>query len=477
METQKAAQSSVATAIGFIQLRDAAAAGRGFAAELTVLRSAAPDDARFRDIMAQLDPYATKGAPLVGALRENFIELEAPVSVAMKRANAQTWWQRLLAELSDLISIRPLHGGDATNACATAEEALSAGDVNTALDAVKTLPPEAQDVLKDWKTKAEARAAIDVGMRDLSARFAALAGSSPASSRQDEAVKRFLGFILRLAILVAIAVWLADRPGTARVVWHGYVIETSAAFLGLTVLAAAFVFYMLFRLWQLLRHGPEHWRLRRRLKKWRQGHEQITEGLVAIAGGDAAEAGRHAVQARRLLGESTATRLLQAQAAQLAGDTRAAQEIFRALAADPDSAVLGYRGLIMEARRAGNIAEMERLVEKLHRLKPETPWLNLIRFELLARRQAWGEANTALAQAASARLLEPARTKRHRAALLTAASQSETRQGYKDKALPLAEQAARQAPGWLPAILNLAQAQMNSGPSSRRATHDRKTLE
>ena len=212
-------------------------------------------------------------------------------------------------------------------------------------------------------------------------------------------MKRILAFTLRLAIIIALAVWFVDRSGSARLVWGGYVIETSAAFIGFCVLAAGFIFYLLLRFLHFLRHGSKHSRLRKGLKKWQHGHDHLTKGLVAIAGGDAAEAGRHAVQARKLLGATVATRLLQAQAAQLAGDASAAQEIFHALAAEPDSAVLGYRGLIMEARRARNWAEVERLVEKLHRLKPETPWLNLIRFDLLARRQAWDEANMALAQA------------------------------------------------------------------------------
>lgn len=282
-------------------------------------------------------------------------------------------------------------------------------------------------------------------------------------------MKRLFGFTLRLVVLVALAVWLVDRPGTARIIWHDYVIETSAAFLGLAALAVGFVFYLLFRFWHLLRHGPERWRQSRKLKNLRRGHEHLTEGIIAVAGGDAVEAGRKAVQARRFLGPTTLTQLLQAQAAQLAGDSRAAQEIFRALASESDSAVLGYRGLIMEARRTKNVAEMERLVEKLHRLAPETPWLNLVRFELLAQRQAWDEANAALAQAASARLLEPARVKRHRAALLAAASQRAAQQGYSDKALQAAEKAAKQAPDWFPAILVLAQAQMTSG--HRRAAH------
>ena len=59
--------------------------------------------------------------------------------------------------------------------------------------------------------------------------------------------------------------------------------------------------------------------MRRKLGKMRDGQRLLTEGLVAVAGGSAAEAGRLAVQARKLLGVTPAVRLLQAQAAQLAG--------------------------------------------------------------------------------------------------------------------------------------------------------------
>ncbi len=251
-------------------------------------------------------------------------------------------------------------------------------------------------------------------------------------------MKQLFSFIFKLATVIMLAVWLADRPGTAHIVWHGYVIETSAAFLGLCVLFGTLVIYWLFRLWHLIRHGPEIWRLRRNLKKQRTGQQQLVQGLAAVAAGDAPEAGRCALGARKALGVTPLTRLLHAQAAQLAGDRRAAGEIFLALAADADSAVLGYRGLIMEAARGKDWEEVERLAEKLRRLRPETPWLNVIRFELAARRQNWDEAKTALDNIARARLLEPAELKRRQAALLTASAQSAVQEGEPDKALQAA---------------------------------------
>ena len=276
-------------------------------------------------------------------------------------------------------------------------------------------------------------------------------------------MKRLFFFVFKLAVIVALIVWLANRPGTAHIVWHDYVIETSAAFLGFCILGAGLVFYLLFRLWHLIKNGPEMWRLRRKLHKMREGHRHFAEGLIAVAAGDASEAGRKAVGARKLLGHTPATKLLQAQAAQLAGDRSTAREIFLSLAAESDSAVLGYRGLIMEALRAGDPSEAEKLIEKLRRLRPETPWLNLIHFEIAARNRKWDNAQSALNLIISARLLEPAKAQRHQAAMRIAAVEEAARQGSHDKALQEAERASQLAPDWLPASLALAQEQIETG--------------
>ena len=267
---------------------------------------------------------------------------------------------------------------------------------------------------------------------------------------------RFFRFILQIAVIAAIALWLADRPGTARIVWHDTVIETSAAFLALGVLVLAYVLHLILRVWHFLRYGPTHWRLRRKLSKVQQGQDQLTKGLVAIAGGNAIEAGRLAVAARKNSDSSVAPLWLQAQAAQMAGDSRAAQEIFRTLAANEESAMLGYRGLITEAKRTGNWEEVDRLLAELPRQKLATPWLSLIRMESAARRHQWGEAETALSHAIAARLLDSNAGRRTRAALRIAASRAAVSVGDTETALQAAEQAVKQAPDWLPAIIALA---------------------
>jgi HemY protein len=91
------------------------------------------------------------------------------------------------------------------------------------------------------------------------------------------------------------------------------------------------------------------------------------------------------------------------------------------------------------------------------------PWLQWVRFETAARRQAWGDAGEALDLLAPSRLLEPEALRRHRAALSIAMSQDKARQGNAAASLESAELAARQAPDWMPALINLARRQAVGG--------------
>jgi HemY protein len=286
-------------------------------------------------------------------------------------------------------------------------------------------------------------------------------------------VKRLFSFVLKSLIFIGLAVWLAESPGLAHITWHGYEIETSAAFLAVLVVVAGYLLYLLFRLWHLIAHGAKVRRLNRMLKELRQGHENLSEGLIAVAAGDAAEAGRLAVAARKKLGITASTRLLQAQAAQLAGDHAAARVLFEELAAETSSAVLGYRGLIMSAVREKDLAAAGRLAEELRRVKSKTPWLNLIAFELAARRREWSAAEEFLTPLIASRLLEPKRARHFEAVIAAARAEEDVHASNKEGALEAAERAARFAPNWLPAIIMLAERQIASG--HRRA--GRRTIE
>ena len=85
-----------------------------------------------------------------------------------------------------------------------------------------------------------------------------------------------------------------------------------------------------------------------------KGYAALSGGMVAVGSGDARAASRLAAEARKHLGDEPLTKLLRAQAAQLAGDRAAAAAAFRDMLEHAPTHALGLRGLHIEARRSGD---------------------------------------------------------------------------------------------------------------------------
>ena len=105
-------------------------------------------------------------------------------------------------------------------------------------------------------------------------------------------MRRLIWFSVKLAVIVGFVLWFISRSGDAHFVWGGFKIDTSTAVVGLVIIAAAITIHLAYRLWRFFVNGPEMWRLRRRLSHAYRGHRILTEGLTAIAAGNAAHAGQ-----------------------------------------------------------------------------------------------------------------------------------------------------------------------------------------
>ncbi len=171
-------QSLLAAALAFIPLRDAVLSGHAYVDELAGFRVTA-GKLSLGDELAKLDAFAPSGAPTFAALREGLIDHEAEALHAVDRAEATGWWQRVMAELRRVVSIRPLHGEASTDAFAAIESRLGAGDAAGALDAFKALPPAAQQNLADWRSGLEARQKLDGALQNIIARLLAAAQGTP----------------------------------------------------------------------------------------------------------------------------------------------------------------------------------------------------------------------------------------------------------------------------------------------------------
>jgi HemY protein len=277
-------------------------------------------------------------------------------------------------------------------------------------------------------------------------------------------MRRTLFFLIQLALLVAAAVFLADRPGEVRVDWHGWRIETSAALVALVLVAIAWVLSIVFALWRRLKRAPREMAVARRERRREAGYEALGRGLAAVAAGDAVEARRLARKASGLLDEPPLTRLLSAQAAQLSGDEAEARRQFEAMRADPATEFLGLRGLLSKALRDGDRKAALVLAERALVLQPTAPWLLVQTFELQSEAGHARAALTTLAEAAGRGAIEKDRARRARAVLLTAvAADTQGATENTGEAKHLLTEAVDLAPGFTPAAVALSRVLAASG--------------
>ena len=188
-------------------------------------------------------------------------------------------------------------------------------------------------------------------------------------------MRRTLLFLLKLAIIVAIAVWLAERPGTVTLKWLNWELHSSVGVLIVVLVIGATLVALIHRFWRLVLRSPRHYLHRRAARKRERGYQALTQGMVAVAAGDAEEAKRQARRAGALLDDPPLTLLLAAQAAQLDGDEAAARGYFSRMIEREETSFLGLRGLLMQAMRSGDEAAALELAERAYRERPETPWV------------------------------------------------------------------------------------------------------
>ena len=262
-------------------------------------------------------------------------------------------------------------------------------------------------------------------------------------------IRLFVLFLV-IAALATGAAWFSDNPGDVAVTWHGQRYEMSLAVALAGVVALAILLGMVWTLIRFTLRLPSLVALASRSRQHRRGLQAATKGLVAVGSGDGAGAQRHAADARRLLGKGPLTLLLDAQAAQLAGDRERARKAFEAMTHERDTRILGLRGLHVEAKRAGNADAARSAAQQAVAIAPTAAWANeAVLSDRFAERD-WEGARTALERSERLRVLEKSTARRQRASLLTAEAIDALATNPSD-ALRKAQEAATLAPDLAPA--------------------------
>ncbi|GJE16576.1 heme biosynthesis protein HemY [Methylobacterium marchantiae] len=261
---------------------------------------------------------------------------------------------------------------------------------------------------------------------------------------------RALAFLALLAIAAFGATWIADRPGTVTIVWNGYEIATSLAIALIGVLVAAIVIGFVWAVVKGVITLPETLVRGSKERRRAKGFSALSRGMVAVGSGDPLAARRHATDAERLLGAEPLALLLKAQAAQISGDREAAEHAFQRMVNDPETRVLGLRGLFVEARRREDDVAARAYAAEAARLAPSVTWANEAVLEAQCADGDWSGAVETVERRASLGLIEKGLARRQRAVLLTAAAQTREA-GEPEAAAQRALDAVKLAPDLVPA--------------------------
>lgn len=212
---------------------------------------------------------------------------------------------------------------------------------------------------------------------------------------------------------------------------------------------------------------PNTIRRKREESRRSRGMVALSRGLEAVLVGDADDAQRHARVAQKQLNEPNLTRLLTAQAAQLAGDDETAQSSYAAMLDAPETEFLGLRGLYQQAMSAGDRKEARGYASRAFKLRPGAEWAYRSVYQLNVDQGFWGEALDSISLAQQHGLESGDAGKRKQAALLTANAYDAENAGDTETALRDAEAALKHAPGFAPAAVLAARLEAAAGRRSK----------
>ena len=275
---------------------------------------------------------------------------------------------------------------------------------------------------------------------------------------------RVLFYLVIVAALGFGFAWLADRPGELDVTFAGnhYNVPLITAVAGIVAIVAAILI-----LWWLVKsiiQSPYTLRRHFRARKRDRGYQSLSTGLIAAGAGDAEAARRMTKQAGQLLSsdQEPLIKLLEAQTAMLEGRTEDARKGFEAMVDDPETRLLGLRGLYIEAQRVGARDAASHYAAEAAAQAPQLEWASSAVMGQLCAEGDWDAALKLVDARKQALSHSKDVVKKERAALLTAKAIAVVDVDHA-QARTLALEANKLAPDLVPAAVVAARALFSDG--------------
>ncbi len=201
----------------------------------------------------------------------------------------------------------------------------------------------------------------------------------------------------------------------------------------------------------------------------RRGLDALSEGMMALASGEGKLAMAKAGKAQRYLDRPLLTNLLMAQAAELSGDRRRAEDAYKTLLQDDRTRFVGVRGIMKQKLADGDTETALKLAEKAFALKPRHAETQDVLLRLQAEREDWAGARATLGAKLKTGTL-PRDVHRRRDAVLALSEAKEVLAvGNTIEAREAAIEANRKSPDLIPAAVMAARGYVEAN-NARYAT-------
>ncbi len=188
----------------------------------------------------------------------------------------------------------------------------------------------------------------------------------------------------------------------------------------------------------------------------RKGFEALSEGMMALASGEGHLALTKAQRAKKYLNAPELTTLLTAQAAEMTGDKKQAEESYKALLESSQTRFVGVRGLMKQKLLAGDTDTAMALAKKAFALKPKHEETQDVLLKLQAEKADWAGARETLGAKLKAGNLPRDVHKRRDAVLALSEAKGIMEDGQSIEAREAAINANRLSPDLIPAAVMAA---------------------
>ena len=277
-------------------------------------------------------------------------------------------------------------------------------------------------------------------------------------------------FVVAVAALSLGAIYLLEADGGVRVAVLGneYNFSPIVSVIALIVLFGVVwllvkVVSFLHALWRFMNGDDTAISRFFARNKERRGFDALSQGMMALASGEGQLALTKAEKAEKYLDRPELTNLLTAQAAELAGDRKKAEETYRKMVTNDATRFVGVRGIMKQKLADGDTETALKLAHKAFALKPKHSETQDTLLKLQAQKEDWSGARKTLDAKLKYGSLPRDVHKRRGAVLALSEARKELDEEQTLEAREAAIEANRLSPDLIPAAVMAANGYLEKG--------------